>query len=93
MMCVGIAIAPYMPHRSHTCTIVRDENIDLDVLVFTNVLKEQAELAGLSVEEYAETVGQTFAQLNNPARHRAIVNMDGAMALHTTCLPLHAAWW
>lgn len=48
------------------------------MLVFTNVLKEQAELAGLSVEEYAETVGQTFAQLNNPARHRAIVNMDGA---------------
>lgn len=61
---------------AHKC-LHRDENIDLDVLVFTNVLKEQAELAGLSAEEYAETVGQTFAQLNNPARHRAIVNMDG----------------
>ncbi len=31
----------------------------------------------MDVQEYAEYVGQTFAQLNDPTRHRAIVNMDG----------------
>ena len=51
--------------------------MDFDVLVHTNVLEDGGYADELPLAEKAEIQARLFRRLTEPARQRAVVNLDG----------------
>ena len=56
--------------------------MDFDVLVHTNVLEDGGYADELPLAEKAELQARLFRRLTEPARQRAVVNLDGTPPGH-----------
>ena len=61
----------------HACTCRLDE-VDMDIVVFTNLTTEDMEESEQSLEEALEAQARLLRRLIDPTRQRAIINLDGA---------------
>ena len=78
-----------LPKDFPACNRRLDE-VDMDIVVFTNMSAEAAEAAGQSPEEMLEAQARLLRRLTDPTRQRAIINLDGELS--TSCpLPDRAA--
>lgn len=53
----------------------------MDIVVFTNLMTEEAEASGRTIEEMLEEQGRLLRRLTDPTRQRAIINLDGERLL------------
>ena len=49
----------------------------MDIVVFTNLMTEEAEASGRTIEEMLEEQARLLRRLTDPTRQRAIINLDG----------------
>ncbi len=49
----------------------------MDIVVFTNLMTEEAEVSGRTIEEMLEEHARLLRRLTDPTRQRAIINLDG----------------
>lgn len=59
----------------------RLDEVDMDIVVFTNLMTEEAEASGRTIEEMLEEQGRLLRRLTDPTRQRAIINLDGERLL------------
>ena len=53
----------------------------MDIVVFTNLMTEEAEASGRTIEEMLEEQARLLRRLTDPTRQRAIINLDGECLL------------
>ncbi|KAK3284369.1 hypothetical protein CYMTET_7977 [Cymbomonas tetramitiformis] len=68
-----------MEVSSHALALGRTDGVDFDVAVFTNLTQDHLDFHG-TMEEYREAKLKLFRGLHDPARHRAVVNLDDPSA-------------
>jgi len=64
-----------MEVSSHALELGRVDECDFDVAVFTNLSRDHLDFHG-SMEKYREAKAKLFHKLTDPARQRAVINID-----------------
>ncbi len=57
----------------------RLDEVDMDIVVFTNLTTDAIEASGRSLEEMLEEQARLLRRLKDPTRQRAIINLDGEL--------------
>ncbi|MQL90721.1 hypothetical protein Taro_023332, partial [Colocasia esculenta] len=67
--------AMVMEASSRGLALGKYDEIDFDIVVFTNLSSDQHDFHG-SEEEYLKSKGKLFERMTDPERHRKVVNID-----------------
>ncbi|XP_050378698.1 UDP-N-acetylmuramoyl-L-alanyl-D-glutamate--2,6-diaminopimelate ligase MurE homolog, chloroplastic [Argentina anserina] len=69
------AEAVVMEASSHGLALSRSDEVDIDIAVFTNLMRDHLDFHATE-EEYREAKGKLFSRMVDPERHRKVVNID-----------------